>query len=62
MLYPKYMIVNKTKFDIFYNQDKWIKKKNNDFIIGDIIPDKIKFKVKSYQESQPIDLSNIGAP
>ena len=33
MVYPKYMIVNKTEFDILYLLDKKVRKKSNDFII-----------------------------
>lgn len=33
MIYPKYMIVNKTEHNIFYLLDKTVRKKSNDFII-----------------------------
>lgn len=60
MLYPKYMIINKTGYDIFYHADKQVKSKTNDFVVGDQEVQKMKFRAKNYEDSQEIDLRNIG--
>lgn len=60
MIYPKYMIVNKTEYDIYYLSGKKVKSKQNDFLMSDMDHKTLNFYVKNYKESQPIDIETIG--
>jgi hypothetical protein len=55
MVYPKYMIVNKTIHDIIYHRDQEVKSKTNDFVIGGSIDDeeaqKMMFRVRGFNDS-----------
>lgn len=50
MIYPKYMIVNKTMDDIIYNYNRnyFVKSKTNDFMFGEHEVEKMSFKVKRF--------------
>ena len=37
-----------------------MKSKTNDFVVGDQEVQKMKFRAKNYEDSQEIDLRNIG--
>lgn len=60
MVYPKYMMINKSIHDIIYHGDQVVKSKTNDFIIGGLDQSRMKIRVKRFSESQEIDLRNIG--
>jgi len=60
MVYPKYMMINKSIHDIIYHGDQVVKSKTNDFIIGGLDQFRMKIRVKRFSESQEIDLRNIG--
>ena len=59
MIYPKFMIVNKSMHDIMI-KGQTIKKKMNDFLFDDSDSQKLTFKVQDYKESMPIDIATIG--
>ena len=59
MIYPKYILVNKTSSDIEYGES-CVFSRTNDFLMSNIEHDKMKFKVKGYEESEPITLGTIG--
>lgn len=60
MIYPKFMIVNKTEYDIYYLSGKKVKSKTNDFLMSDMDHKTLSFYVKNYKESKPIDIETIG--
>ena len=51
MVYPKYMMVNKSIHDIIYHGDQVVKSKTNDFIIGGLDQTRMKIRVKRFSES-----------
>ena len=59
MIYPKYILVNKTSSDIEYGES-CVFSRTNDFLMSKEEHDKMKFKVKGYEESEPITLGTIG--
>ena len=59
IMYPKFMIVNKTDHDIII-KDQVIMKKKNEFLFNNLDSKKTKFSVKDYKESKPINIDTIG--
>jgi hypothetical protein len=59
MIYPKFMIVNKSMHDILI-KGQTIKEKMNDFLCDASDSQKFVFKVQGYKESMPIDVEAIG--
>jgi len=59
MMYPKFMIVNKTCHDITIKRQV-IKQKTNDFLFDVSDSQKSKFGVEGYHESKAIDIETIG--
>ena len=60
MIFPKYILVNKTSMDIEYGEKSLVCSKTNDFLMGKEEQDKVKFRVKDYDESEPIGIGTIG--
>lgn len=59
-LYPKYMLVNKTRHDIFITYDQRIKARSNDLIPLPSSQSKLRLSCMYYKDSIEIDLSKIG--
>lgn len=64
MIYPKFMIVNKTCHDITIRRREEkrqvIKQKTNDFLFEVSDSQKSRFGVEGYHDSKPIDIETIG--
>lgn len=59
MIYPKFMIVNKTCHDITIKRQV-IRQKTNDFLFEVTDCQKTKFGVEGYCDSKAIDIETIG--
>ena len=51
MVYPKYMMINKSEHDLIYHGDHMIMSKTNDFLIGGLDLSYMKLRVKGFKES-----------
>jgi len=58
-IYPKYMIVNKTSHDI-WNGEQRIRAKCTDFLRLNDEVSQVQLFVRSFKQSQPIELNQIG--
>jgi len=61
MIYPAYMLVNKTNLDIFYGADSMVQAKTNDFLMGPKKDSaKLAIRASGFKESKAVDISTIG--